>query len=288
MTGFDRAEAKAVACEVVRETNQPLSRQSTADVTRRVNERIDKPVSKTTIYRWLDEAAIKPWQFEYWKFPRRSDFGEKAAPVLDLYAGLWEGQPLGENEFVISTDEKTSIQARVRTHPGQPPAPNQSARIEHEYERGGAVQYLAAWDVHRGLAFGRTEPKTGIDPFMRLVDDVMSQEPYASADRVFWIADNGSSHRGQASINRMSAAWENAHLLHTPVHGSWLNQVEIYFSLVQRHVLTPNDFADLNEVAKRLAHYEQLINQNPSPFNWEFTRQELKEFLQRLTPHLAA
>lgn len=153
--------------------------------------------------------------------------------------------------FVISTDEKTSIQSRVRTH--------------------------------RGMAFGRTEPKTGIRPFMRLVEDVMSREPYASADWVFWIADNGSSHRGLTSINRMSAAWPNARLLHTPVHGSWLNQVEIYFSLIQRHVLTPNVFADLDEVATRLARYETLINQSPSPFNWNFTRHDLKRYLKRQT-----
>lgn len=233
-------------------------------------------------------AAIKPWQFSYWKFPRSPDFGQRAGPILDLYAGRWDGQPLGENEFVISTDEKTSIQARIRTHPGQPPGPNRPARVEHEYERGGALQYLAGWDVHRGMAFGRTEPKTGIGPFMRLVEDVMSREPYASADRVFWIADNGSSHRGQASIDRMRAAWPHAHLLHTPVHGSWLNQVEIYFSLIQRHVLTPNDFADLGEVATRLANYETLINQKPSPFRWNFTRDDLKEYLKRLAPHLAA
>lgn len=89
----------------------------------------------------------------------------------------------------------------------------------------------------------------------------MSREPYASADRVFWIVDNGSSHRGQASIDRMSAAGENACLLHTPVHGSWLNQVEIYFSLVQRHVLTPNDFADL-----RGESFEELFQLPPGEF----------------------
>lgn len=253
-----------------------------------MRERIGKPVSRTTVWRWLDEAAIKPWQFSYWKYPRSPDFGEKAGPLLDLYAQTWKRQPLGENEFVISADEKTSIQARIRPHPGQPPGPNRPARVEHEYARGGALQYLAAWDVHRGMAFGRTEPKTGIQPFMRLVEDVMSQEPYASADRVFWIVDNGSSHRGQTSIDRMSAAWPNTHLLHTPVHGSWLNQVEIYFSLIGRHVLTPNVFADLDEVATRLADYEILINQNPSPFDWKFTRHKLRKYLKRLAKHLPA
>ena len=112
-------------------------------------------------------------------------------------------------------------------------------RVEHEYERGGALAYLAAWDAHRGKVFGRCEPTTGIAPFARLVEQVMTIEPYASARRVFWVVDNGSSHRGQASIDRMAKAWPTATLVHTPVHASWLNQCEIYFSVVQRKVVTP-------------------------------------------------
>ena len=118
-------------------------------------------------------------------------------------------------------------------------------RIEHEYKRGGGLQYLAAWDVHRAKVFGRCEPKTGIEPFGRLVDQVMTTEPYASARRVFWVVDNGSSHRGNAACERMTKRWPNAQLVQLPVHASWLNQVEIYFSVIQRKVLTPNDFADL-------------------------------------------
>jgi hypothetical protein len=112
-------------------------------------------------------------------------------------------------------------------------------RVEHEYQRRGALAYLAAWDVHRGQVTGRCEDTTGIAPFSRLVEQVMSAEPYASADRVFWIVDNGSSHRGKASINRMAKVWPNAHLIHLPVHASWLDQAEIYFSVVQRKVVTP-------------------------------------------------
>ena len=122
-------------------------------------------------------------------------------------------------------------------------------RIEHEYDRGGALAYLAAWDVHQAKLFGRCEPATGIAPFGRLVAQVMSCEPYACARRVFWVVDNGSSHRGQASIERLQGRWTNLRLIHLPVHASWLNQIEVYFSVIQRKVLTPNDFLDLAEVS---------------------------------------
>jgi hypothetical protein len=154
--------------------------------------------------------------------------------------------------------------------------------VEHEYERGGALQYLAGWDVHRGTVIGRCEAKTGIEPFGRLVEQVMSQEPYRSAGRVFWVVDNGSSHRGEASVRRMLGWYANAILVHTPVHASWLNQVEIYFSIVQSKVLTPNDFANLAEVELRLRLYEELTNRQPKPFDWKFTKADLFDLLQRL------
>jgi hypothetical protein len=273
---------KAVACELVSETEQPLSRQSTSDIVRRVNEVLDRPMSLSTVWRILDRDAIKPWRYRYWIFPRDPLFGEKAARILDLYAGIWDGNLLGDNEFVISSDEKTSIQARIRCHESVPPESGQPLRIEPEYKRGGALQYLAAWDVHRGVVFGRCERKTGIAPFSRLVDQVMQQEPYCNAARVFWVVDNGSSHRGQAAANRLRDKYPNAILVHTPVHGSWLNQVEIYFSIIQRKALTPNDFTCLDEVKSRLEEFEVLHNQAPRPFDWNFDRTKLKDFMERL------
>jgi len=134
--------------------------------------------------------------------------------VLELYARRFQGRRLEPGEFVISADEKTSIQARCRCHPTLPPGVARTMRVEHEYERGGALAYLAAWDVHQARLFGRCEPTTGIAPFGRLVDQVMSTAPYASAKRVFWVVDNGSSHRGQASVDRLQGAWPNLRLVH--------------------------------------------------------------------------
>src|SRR6266404_9798919 len=128
--------------------------------------------------------------------------------------------------------------------------------VEHEYARAGAWAYIAAWDVHRAKLFGRCERKTGIVPFGRLVAQVMRQQPYASARRVFWIVDNGSSHRGQKSIDRLERRWPNLVLVHLPVHASWLNQIEIYYSIVQRKLLEPNDFDNLAELARTLNAFE--------------------------------
>jgi len=233
-------------------------------------------MSASTVRRILDRDALKPWQHRSWLFPRDPQFAAKAGRVLDLYAGWWEGQRLDPRDCIISADEKTSIQARVRCHATTPPQPGQPVRVEHEYERGGALAYLAAWDARRGGAIGRCDATTGIGPFGQLVDLVMGQEPYRSAPRVFWVVDNGSSHRGAAACQRLRAQYPNLILVHLPTHASWLNQVEIYFSIVQRKVLTPNDFPDLAAVERRLLAFEALYNDTAVPFHWRFTRQQLE------------
>jgi DDE superfamily endonuclease len=285
---LDRAVIRAMACETVAETGQPLSRQSLADLTSRSKRDLGKVISRSTVWRILHEDAIKPWQYEHWIFPRDPAFADKAGPILDLYAGFWNGQPLGKKDYVLSSDEKTSIQARRRRHEESRPASKRRRRIESEYGRKGALQYLAAWDVRRGMVLGRCEAKTGIEPFGRLVDQILDREPYRDADRLFLVVDNGSSHRGKASIQRMRRRDRRITLLHTPVHASWLNQVEIYFSIIQRKVLTPNDFANLASIRLRLALYEDLTNKQPKPFAWKFTRDDLTNWLKRASPHFMA
>src|SRR6266446_35288 len=279
---LDHALIKAIACELIAETQQPLSRQSLADVTARGRSVLGKPISRSTVWRVLDRDALKPWSYQYWIFPRYPQCAQKAGPILDLYAGRWQGRPLGSKDHILSADEKTSIQARRRCHPPLPPAPGQPAYIENEYKRGGALQYLAAWDVRRGYVMGRCEPKTGSAPFGRLVKQVLAEEPYRSGERLFWIVDNGSSHRGAAAKKRLRQIDARIILVHTPVHASWLNQVEIYFSILQRKVLTPNDFTDLEALQLRLALYEELSNQNPTPFQWKFDRTKLTALLAKI------
>jgi hypothetical protein len=285
---LDQALIQAMACEVIARTQEPLSRQSLGDLVRRSQRAVGKKISRSTVWRMLHEAAIKPWQYEHGLFPKDPLFAQKAGPILDLYAGHWEDQPLGSGDFVLSMDEKTSIQARGRLHEETPPQPEQTRRIESEYDRNGALQYLAAWDVHRGIVLGRCEKKTGIKPFGLLVDQVLEQPTYQKASRLFFIVDNGSSHRGQASVQRMRLRDTRVILLHTPIHASWLNQVAIYFSIIQRKVLTPNDFATLEAVRVRLRLHEELSNRTPRPFQWKFTRQDMLAWLERASPHFLA
>ncbi len=286
-TPADKAEVVALACALPAESDVPLSRWSCPELARELAQRCQVTASVSTVRRWLDQDALKPWQHRSWISVRDPDFAVKAARVLDLYAGIWDGKPLGPNDYVICADEKTSIQARCRCHPTLPPGRARMMRVEHEYQRRGALAYLAAWDVHRGQVIGRCEDTTGIEPFARLVEQVMTMEPYASADRVFWITDNGSSHRGQASITRMRQAWPTAHLVHLPVHASWLDQAEIYFSVIQRKVVAPNDFTDLDQIRERLAAFEVRYNAVARPFNWKFTRADLHDLLERIDAHEA-
>lgn len=277
------AEVKALACTLPAETGAPLSRFSSAEVAAEAITRgVADTISAATVRRWLADDAIKPWQHRSWIFPRDPDFAAKAARVLDLYARRWKGRRLRGDEYVISADEKSQLQALQRRHRGQPPAPGQTRRVEFEYRRGGTLAYFAAYDVHRAHVLGRIAPKTGIEPFTDLVAQVMTTEPYASARRVFWVVDNGSSHNGARSIERMQTAWPTATLVHLPIHASWLNQVEVYFSILQRKAISPNDFTDLDHLAERIMGFQDRYNSTATPFDWTYTRNDLKALLQRL------
>jgi len=275
------AHIKAIACQLPAERGIPLSRFSITEIVQEViTAAIVPSVSDSSIWRWLHKDAIRPWFHRSWIYPRDPQFVEKAGRVLDLYGNHWEGELLEPGDFVICADEKTSIQARVRKHPTTPPCSARIMKVEHEYIRDGACAYLAAWDVHKAKIFGRCEPKTGIEPFERLVDQVMSQEPYKTANRVFWIIDNGSSHRGEPFVERLKKKWPNGIGVHLPIHASWLNQVEIYFAIVQKKALTPNDFPDLQAVQKRLMAFQTHYQDVARPFKWRFTRKDLKEKLK--------
>jgi hypothetical protein len=276
-------QVKALACELPHTLGLPLSRLSIEEIRQHViSQGLVAEISGATLWRWLSSDALRPWQHRSWIFPRDPNFADKAGPVLDLYERVWEGSPLRADDYVISLDEKTSIQARRRKQPTLSPASDRPIRVEHEYFREGAWTYLAAWDVHRAKVFGRCEVKSGIAPVDRLVSEVMGQEPYKSARRVFWIMDNCSAHRGQKAAQRLRDKWPNATLVHTPVHASWLNQIEIYFSIVQRKVLTPNDFSSLDQLEQRLLAFQSHYERTARPFKWTFTRRDLHTLLTKI------
>jgi hypothetical protein len=274
---------KALACQLPHESDRPISKWTMAEFRDEVLKRgIVASVGETTLWRWLSEDAIRPWTHRSWIFPRDPDFKAKASRVLDLYEGRWQGRPLQPGDMVLSADEKTGIQALQRCHPTVPAAPGRPALVEHEYRRKGTLAYLAAWDVRRARIHGRCEPRVGIAPFEGLVEQVMRQKPYRNAPRVFWILDNGTSHRGQKCVDRLRQRWPNLIVVHLPKHASWLNQIEIYFSVVQRKVLTPADFSSLDDLKDRLLRFQDHYQQAARPFEWRFTRRDLANLLARL------
>lgn len=279
------AALTALACTLPAETGIPLARWSSTELAAEAITRgVVETISPSTVRRTLDRAVIKPWQHRSWIFPRDPDFETKAARVLDLYARTWQGDPLGPDDYVISADEKSQLQALHRRHPGRPAGPGHTRQVEFEYRRGGTLAYFAAYDVHHARVIGTIAPKTGIEPFTGLVAKVMRCEPYASARRVFWVVDNGSSHAGKASVDRMSTVWPTAALVHLPIHASWLNQVEIYFSVLQRKAITPVDFADLDALAERILAFQGRYNRSATPFDWTFDRSDLRVLLDRIGP----
>ncbi len=286
ISAAERAAICSLACQLPAATGVPLSRWTGPELAAELASRgLTGPVSASSILRILAEHPIKPWQYRSWIYPRDPDFAAKAKVIVDLYQGYYQGKRLRPGDRVISVDAKPSIQARGRRHPATPPGPGQPARVEHEYQRNGALALLAALDVRTGQvpAAAATPPTTGIAHFMALMGQVMAQEPYRSAPPVFVIVDNGSDHRGKKAARRLRAACPNAIMIHTPVHASWLNQIEIFFSIVQKKVVSPNDFASTAQPSATLLAFTARYNQTARPFNWKFTAADLAGMLERIS-----
>jgi hypothetical protein len=281
---LDRAAVVALACQPPATTGVPLSRWSAPGTRRRAEGpgpgRPDLAVLRLAhLGRTPPQALALPVV----DLPPRSGFAAEATVILGLYQGYYQDKRLQPGDRIICVDAKPSIQARARCHVTSPPGRGRPARVEHEYHRAGALALLAALDVHTGKVFASCPPATGIAPFIALIGQVMSQEPYASAARVFVIVDNGSDHRGQAAARRLREAHPNAIMIHTPVHASWLNQAEIVFSIVQKKVISPNDFATTAQLAATLLAFTDRYNHSARPFNWKFTATDLARLLQRIS-----
>jgi transposase len=283
----DRAAVVALACQLPAETGVPLSRWTGPELRRELEGRrlVSAPVSDSSVLRILAEDPVKPWRYQSWITPRDPAFQAKASVILDLYQGFYQGEPLGPGDRVLSADAKPSIQARGRVCPVAPARPGRVMRVEHEYVRNGALALLACYDVHTGRVLASTPQTTGIVPFMDLMGTVMEKPEYKNAPRVFVVVDNGSDHRGAKAAERLRKAHPNAVMIHTPVHASWLNQVEIFFSVIQKKVVSPNDFPSLEKLSETLLSFIGRYNQTARPFSWKYTAGDLKDLLRRISEH---
>ena len=268
-----RALVLAMACELPAQRGLPLSRLSTGDIHDQAAQELDPCPSRSTIAAWLKQAAIKPWTVQSWVTPRDPDFEKKAAPVLDLYNGLWEGEELTDRDVIISADEKTGIQARSRRRTS--PGPGKVGHLEHQYERHGTTTYQAALFVGTGEVLAHCVQRNTRKNFETLVENVMDQPICQQADRIFWIVDGGSAHHPATFPQWITQRYPTVECLHLPTGASWLNQIELYFSVLSRKALIGESFSSVDAVEGRIAGFEALWNSEPEPFNWTYTRHDL-------------
>jgi len=280
-------EVKAAACDNAGARAKGLSYYSIRDLAALIMERLSLlTLAPSTVWNILDQDAIKPWQYKQWIFPRDPDFAVRANIVLDLYQRIYQDKPLGEGDFVFSADEKPGLLLRTRCHPTVLPAAGKPGLEEFEYRRHGTATLLAMLDVFSGHVFHQTVAKSGVVPFMALVKQVVEQEPYRSAQRIFVIIDNGGAHHRNTFQARLNEAFPLSDYpeiiaVHLPKHASWINQVELFFSIVARKALPHFQCRKRNEMVDHLDRFIATHNQKPRPFNWRFTKDDLEDRMKK-------
>jgi hypothetical protein len=279
-----RAQIIALACTLPKAWGKPFSRwscQALADLAKA--RHIVSRISASTIGRWLRADHIKPWQFRSWQKPTDPRFLEKAIPILRLYERAQELATVGH--IVVCADEKTSIQARKATGGSRPARPGRPVLVGDRYQRKGTIQLFTALLVHTGetlaRCFDRKRFREEFQPFLHMLFGSL----WCKKIRVLHlILDNGPTHAPKQIkkwIKSLKLPFRvKIHWL--PIHASWLDQVEIVFSHVQRHVLTPNDFEDTDEIETVLMRHFKTRNRHPKPVRWTYTVAKLRaKFAQK-------
>ena len=238
-------------------------------------------ISRQTVARWLRQDKLKPWRFRTWITPKDLEtFLPRACNVLDLYSRVGRGE-LESDEVVISADEKVSIQARQHAS-YRPTGAGEPAHIEATYARRGAVGLIAGLNVATGKVYGEIHETRGFNAFSSFVKNTIDHWIGAGKRTIRLILDNGSAHRPKYLATWVEETYPkttfpdlNVHIHWLPVRSSWLNQIEIVFSFVQAHALTPNNFANTAEVTKRVLDFLDLYNTLYPAFNWTYTSNDL-------------
>jgi transposase len=275
-TALQRTQVIALACSPPRQYGKPWQRWSGEKLAQvAVEQQIVAAIAPSTIRRWLRADKIKPWRYHSWQHSTDPQFVEKATPVLDLYAQAPALQAHGE--LTVCTDEKTSIQARQRVTTTKAPAPGESMQVADRYKRMGALQLFCALVVASGLTFAQTRLTKKFTDFKAFLGAFFQSPACASVKVVHLILDNGPTHAPK-QLGTWLASLELAfevRLYWLPKYASWLDQVEIIFSKVQRDVLTPNDFPSLLALERDLHAYFTELNTHPKPIQWTYTQTKL-------------
>lgn len=231
-------------------------------------------ISKQTVARWLKAEKLKPWRFRSWLTPKNlSTFLPRAREVLELYNRVRHLKP---HESAWSADEKTSVQARERSD-HKPCSPGHPSHVENTYVRRGAVQLFAGLNVLTGKAIGIVRSGKKFAQFQEFIHHLVLESLKLGKTLIHLILDNGSTHRPKYLEQWLEATFDNVQFkVHwLPVHSSWLNQIEIYFSRLQGEALTPNDFSSTEEVSDRMLGFMAFTNLDPKPIKWTYTAFQL-------------
>ena len=275
-TPTERARVTALACSSPATHGQACKRWSGEKLaTVAVEKKLLPSVAPSTVRRWLRAERIKPWQYHSWQKSTDPQFIDKAAPVLDLYAQALALEARGE--LVITSDEKTSLQARQRLHATKPAISGHPSQVADRYKRMGAVQLFCALLVATGVTFARTYAGRKFADFKTFLRALFDSALCAGKKVVHLILDNGTTHAPKQLgpwIASLKLSFE-VRIYWLPKYASWLDQVEIIFSKVQRQVLTPNDFASTQALERDLATYFAELNKNPRPVNWSYTTERM-------------
>ena len=277
-----RARVTALACTLPRDSGKPLSRWSAGELARAVIQRgIVSNISASTVKRWLQAEQIKPWQYRSWQQPTDPRFLEKAIPILDLYERAQELSRKGH--IIVCADEKTSIQARQATGGTMPAGPGQTLHVGDRYQRKGAVQLFAGLLVHRGETLARCFERKRFREFQVFLRMLFASLWCKRIRGVHLILDNGSTHAPkQLAVWLRSLGLRFDVRLHwLPVHASWLDQIEIVFSVLQRKVLMPNDFGSPRHVERRILTFFAERNRTARPIHWSYTSKQLMARVRR-------
>jgi transposase len=254
-----------IACERPDKLGRSLSQWDCVELARQLErDGIVASISAATVRRILSSHHLKPWRHHLWlspKVPRDAAFAQTVLEIVDLYT-----RTLGAHEMVLCVDEKTSLQPRTRKSPTRPAQPGRPVQVEHEYERKGALNLFAGFDTRTGKVYGHTAERKRQKEFIEFLE-MLDREIPAEITAIHIVLDNLRMHKG-----KQVQAWLAKHsrfvFHHPPVHCSWMNQVEQWFSILQRKRLAIADFADKAELAERLQAYIREWNEVAHPFKW--------------------
>lgn len=261
-TSEDRLRVIARACQKPENVTQ-WSTRDLADALKGENLEI----SKSTVNRILLETDLKPHKVEMWLTSKDPEFDEKCAQVV----GLYMNPP--ENALVISVDEKTGMQALGKKIPSKPMKPGSPEKVEFEYIRHGTQALIASFVVQSGEVFGKTYDKHTRYEFLDFMQEVAAKYPDKD---LYFIMDNFRTHKTKEVMEWVEKQGGRIHFHFTPTHASWLNQIELWFSILARKFLKRNIFISVDDMVRKLMAYIEEYNQNAKPFRWTYAGEPLK------------